>query len=279
LPSKDFEEHYNSREKPMSYENILFEIRDGVGILTFNRPKALNALNPATLDEVEDVLERAAGDDSIRVLVFTGAGEKAFVAGADINEFASMNPLSARLFAEKGQEIFFKIERLPKPVIACVNGFALGGGCEIAMSCDFIYASDKARFGQPEVNLGLIPGFGGTQRLSRLVGRAKAKELCMTAEMIDAMQAKELGLVAKVFPADRLLDETMKAARSLASKSAGVLRSIKKVIDSGADMDLKNGCALEAEAFGVCFGSQDMREGVAAFLEKRKPEFKGTLSR
>jgi enoyl-CoA hydratase len=263
----------------MSYENILFEVRDGVGILTFNRPKALNALNPATLDEVAHILDRVARDDSIRVLVLTGAGEKAFVAGADINEFNSMNPLSARLFAEKGQGIFFEIERLPKPVIACVNGFALGGGCEIAMSCDFIYASDKARFGQPEVNLGLIPGFGGTQRLSRLVGRAKAKELCMTAEIIDAQQAKDLGLVAKVFPAEQLLDETMKAARSLASKSAVVLRSIKKVIDGGADIDLKNGCALEAEAFGVCFGSEDMREGVAAFLEKRKPVFKGSLSK
>jgi enoyl-CoA hydratase len=263
----------------MSYENILFEVRDGVGILTFNRPKALNALNPATLDEVADVLKRAAGDDSIRVLVLTGAGEKAFVAGADINEFNSLNPLSARLFAEKGQGIFFEIERLPKPVIACVNGFALGGGCEMAMSCDFIYASDKARFGQPEVNLGLIPGFGGTQRLSRLVGRAKAKELCMTAEMIDAQQARDLGLVAKVFPAEQLLDETMKTARALASKSAVVLRSIKKVIDSGADIDLKNGCALEAEAFGVCFGSTDMREGVSAFLEKRKPVFKGSLSK
>ncbi len=263
----------------MSYSNILFEVRDGVGILTFNRPKALNALNAETLDEVADLVDRVAMDESVHVLVLTGAGEKAFVAGADINEFKSMNPLSARLFAEKGQEIFFEIERLPKPVIACVNGFALGGGCELAMSCDFIYASEKARFGQPEANLGLIPGFGGTQRLARLVGRAKAKELCMTAEIIDARQAKDLGLVAKVFPAEQLLDETMKAARSLALKSAAVMRSIKKVIDSGADIDLRNGCALEAEAFGVCFGGEDMREGVAAFLEKRKPEFKGSLSK
>jgi len=263
----------------MSYENIIFEIREGVGILTFNRPKALNALNPATLNEVADVIDRAARDETIRVLVLTGAGEKAFVAGADINEFKSMNPLSARLFAEKGHGIFFEIERLSKPVIACVNGFALGGGCEIAMSCDFIYASDKARFGQPEVNLGLIPGFGGTQRLSRLVGRAKAKELCMTGEIIDAQQAKDLGLVAKVFPAEQLLDETMKVARALSSKSPSVLRSLKKIIDSGADIDLRNGCVLEAEAFGVCFGSEDMREGVSAFLEKRKPEFKGTLSK
>jgi len=263
----------------MNYENILFEIQDGIGLLTFNRPKALNALNPATLDEVADVVGRAAREDEIRVLVLTGAGDRAFVAGADITEFPKLNPLSARLFAEKGQETFFQIELLPKPVIACVNGFALGGGCEIAMSCDFIYASDKARFGQPEVNLGLIPGFGGTQRLSRMVGRAKAKELCMTGDMIDAQQAKELGLVAKVFPADQLLDETMKVARALASKSPGVLRSLKRVVNCGVDLDLRNGCALEAEAFGVCFGSEDMREGVSAFLEKRKPQFKGSLTK
>ncbi len=249
----------------MNYENILFEIHDGVGVLTFNRPKVLNALSHSTLDEVADVIGRAALEDAIRVLVFTGAGDKAFVAGADINEFTRLNPLSARFFAEKGQRIFFDIEQLPKPVIACVNGFALGGGCEIAMSCDFIYASDKARFGQPEVNLGLIPGFGGTQRLSRLVGRARAKELCMTGEMIDAQQAKDLGLVAKVFPADQLFDETMKVARTLASKSMAVLRSIKKVIDSGADVDLRNACALEAEAFGVCFRNRGYAGGRRRF--------------
>lgn len=261
----------------MSYANILFEVQDGIAVLTFNRPKALNALNADTLDEVADAVERVRGDETIRVLVLTGAGEKAFVAGADISGFGAMNCLSARLFAEKGQDLFFKIEQLPKPVIACVNGFALGGGCEIAMSCDFIYASDKARFGQPEVNLGLIPGFGGTQRLSRLIGRAKAKELCMTAEIIDAQQAKDLGLVAKVFPADQLIAETMKVAGALASKPVSVLRSLKKVIDCGSDIDLRSACALEAESFGVCFGSEDMREGVSAFLEKRKPEFKGSL--
>ena len=174
----------------MNYANILFEAQDGIAVLTFNRPKALNALNSETLDEVADAVERLRLDDALRVLILTGAGDRAFVAGADISGFSSMNSLSARLFAEKGQDVFFRIEQLPKPVIACVNGFALGGGCEIAMSCDFIYASDKAKFGQPEVNLGLIPGFGGTQRLSRLVGRAKAKELCMTGEIIDAQQAQ-----------------------------------------------------------------------------------------
>lgn len=261
----------------MAYENILFEVQDRVGVLTFNRPKALNALNPKTLDEVDSVVERVRRDDEVRVLVLTGAGEKAFVAGADISEFPKMNPLQARLFAERGHEVFFKLEQLPKPVIACVNGFALGGGCEIAMSCDFIYASDKAKFGQPEVNLGVIPGFGGTQRLARLIGRAKAKELCMTAEMIDAQQAKELGLAAKVFAADQLMEETMKVAKFLATRSPAVLRSIKQVVDRGMDVDLRSGCALEAEAFGICFAGQDAREGVAAFLEKRKPEFKGNL--
>lgn len=263
----------------MNYENILFQIHDGVGVLTFNRPKVMNALNPSTLEETDDAVGRAARDDAIRVLVLTGAGDKAFVAGADINEFLKFNPLSARLFAEKGQGVLFGIEQVPKPVIACVNGFALGGGCEIAMACDFIYASDRARFGQPEVNLGLIPGFGGTQRLSRLVGRAKAKEICMTGDMIDAQQAKDLGLVAGVFPSDQLFDETMKVARKLASNSATALRSIKKIIDCGADVDLRNGCALEVEAFGACFGSEDMREGVSAFLEKRKPQFKGSLTK
>ncbi len=263
----------------MSYQNILFQIQDGVGVLTFNRPNVMNALNPATLEEASDAVGQAARDENVRVLVLTGAGDKAFVAGADINEFVKLNPLSARALADKGQGVLFEIERLPKPVIACVNGFALGGGCEIAMACDFIYASDKARFGQPEINLGLIPGFGGTQRLSRLIGRAKTKELCMTGEMIDAQQAKDLGLVAKVFPSEQLLDETMKIARLLCAKSAAALASIKRVVDCGAQVDLRSGCTLEAEAFGVCFGGEDMREGVSAFLEKRKPGFKGSLTR
>lgn len=262
----------------MGYENILFEAADGVGVLTFNRPKALNALTTNTLEEVKEVVESIALAREIRVLVLTGAGDKAFVAGADITGFQTLNPLQARHFAELGQEVFFKLEHLPQPVIACVNGFALGGGCEIAMACDFIYASEKARFGQPEVNLGLIPGFGGTQRLARMVGRAKAKELCMTGEAIDAQQARELGLVAKVFPTEQLLDETLKAAKLLAGKAPGVLRSIKQVINRGLDVDLKTGCAIEAEAFGLCFASQDAQEGVSAFLEKRKPNFKGSLT-
>jgi enoyl-CoA hydratase len=258
----------------LPYENILFEVQDGVGVLTLNRPKALNTLNSKTLDELSDVIARIARDNDVRALVLTGAGEKAFAAGADITEFSRMSPLQARQFSTKAQEIFFALERLPRPVIACVNGFALGGGCELAMSCDFIYASDRAKFGQPEANLGLLPGFGGTQRLPRLIGVAKAKELCMTGEFIDAQQAKELGLVAKVFAADQLVAETMKVARALA-KGPASLSAIKRVINRGAEVDLKSGCALEAEAFGLNFANQDSREGIVAFLEKRKPEFKG----
>ena len=261
----------------MAYDNILFEVRDGVGVLTFNRPKSLHALNEKTLDEFAEVIEHVRGDESVRVLVLTGAGDKAFVAGADIKRFQQMNPFTARLFVEKGQEICFRIEALPIPVIACVNGFAFGGGCELAMSCDFIYASETARFGQPEINLGLMPGFGGSQRLSRLVGRAKAKELCMTGEAIDARQAMEIGLASRVFPADRLVEETMKVAKDLAIRSQLALRAIKIAVDRGADVDLKSGCSLEAEAVGLCFGSRDAREGIAAFVEKRQPHFQGSL--
>ncbi len=262
----------------MAFENILFDVQDQVALVTINRPKSLNALNPATLEELGEAVRRVRQDDALRILVLTGAGDKAFVAGADISEFPKMNPLQARLFAQKGQDVFFGLEDLPKPVIACVNGFALGGGLELAMSCDFIYASEKAKFGQPEINLGILPGFGGTQRLARLVGRAKAKELCMTGEMIDAATALQLGLVAKVFPAETLLEETLKVAKAMAAKSALALRAIKAVVDRGVDADLKTGCTLEVEAFGLCFASEDAREGALAFLEKRKPQFKGSFT-
>jgi enoyl-CoA hydratase len=261
----------------MSYENILFEVKDNVGILTINRPKVLNALNPKTLDEIEDVIDKIYKENLARVLIITGAGDKAFVAGADISEFPKMNSLKAKLFAKKGQDIFFKIENLPIPVIACVNGYALGGGCELAMSCDFIYASEKAKFGQPEINLGIIPGFGGTQRLARLIGRAKAKELCMTGIQISAQEAKELGLVAQIFKPEELMDKTMEIAKSMSKKSMVALRAIKEVINKGTEVDLYTGCALEVEAFATSFSSEDAKEGATAFLEKRKPEFKGSL--
>jgi len=261
----------------MSYENILFEVKDNVGILTINRPKVLNALNPKTLDEIEDVIDKIYKENLARVLIITGSGDKAFVAGADISEFPKMNSLEAKLFAKKGQDIFFKIENLPIPVIACVNGYALGGGCELAMSCDFIYASEKAKFGQPEINLGIIPGFGGTQRLARLIGRAKAKELCMTGIQISAQEAKELGLVTQIFKPEELMDKTMEIAKSMSKKSMVALRAIKEVINKGTEVDLYTGCALEVEAFATSFSSEDAKEGATAFLEKRKPEFKGSL--
>lgn len=261
----------------MSYENITYEVQENVAVLTFNRPQVLNALNPATVDEVFDVVHKIRKDDNVRVLVLTGAGEKAFVAGADVSEFPKMNPLQAKQFSEKGHKTFSALEDLPVPVIACVNGFALGGGCEIAMSCDFVYASENAQFGQPEINLGVIPGFGGTQRLSRLVGRAKAKELCMTGNQISAQEAKGLGLVAQVFSAEELWEKTMKTAQSIAKKGCVALRAIKETINGGMEVDLKSGCALETESFLACFCSPDAKEGAQAFLEKRKPNFKGTF--
>lgn len=259
------------------FENILFEVTEKVGVLTINRRKALNALSVKTLEELKFVINEIANGRNIHVVVITGAGEKAFVAGADITEFPKMTPLQARRYSEAGQEVFFQLEQLPIPVIACVNGFALGGGCEIAMSCDFIYASEKAKFGQPEINLGILPGFGGTQRLARLIGRSRAKELCMTGTLITAQQAYELGLVSKVFSPDCLFEETMKVAKALATKSQSALRAIKQVIDFGVNVDLKSGCAFESEAFGVIFSGRDMREGVSAYLEKREPAFAGTL--
>ncbi len=261
----------------MSYENILFEVKDGVGVLTINRPKVLNALNPDTLSEIGDVVSKVKIDDSVRVLVVTGAGDKAFVAGADISEFPKMTPLQAKVFSEKGHNVLFELENLPIPTIACVNGFALGGGCELALACDFIYASEKARFGQPEINLGIMPGFGGTQRLARLIGKAKAKELCMTGAQITAQEAKGLGIVAQVFPHEELFNKTMEIAVSLAKKSKVALRQIKQTIDRGFDVDLKAGCSLEIESFALTFASSDAKEGTQAFLEKRKPNFKGSF--
>ena len=262
----------------MAYENIELEIQDGVAVVTINRPKVLNALNPDTLQELDKAIAEVRANQDARVLVITGAGDKAFVAGADISEFPKMNSLQARMFAEKGQQVFFQLEELPIPVIACVNGFTLGGGCEMAMSCDFIYASDQAKFGQPEINLGIIPGFGGTQRLARLVGRAKAKELCMTGDQISAQEAKELGLVAQVFPHAELKETVLKAAKKIAAKGRVSLRAVKQVVDRGVEVDLKTGCAYEVEAFATSFASQDAKEGATAFLEKRKPDFKGTFS-
>jgi enoyl-CoA hydratase len=246
-----------------------------VAVIKFNRPKALNAVNPDVIREMNDAIEEIEQDPAVKVLVLTGEGDKAFVAGADISHMVNLTPLQSREFSRAGQEMLYRIEHLPIPVIACVNGFALGGGIEIAMGCDFIYASEKAKFGQPEITLGIIPGFGGTQRLSRLVGKAMAKELCMTGALIGAQEAKEIGLVNRVFPADALWDETMKAAKKIASMGKASLRAAKECIDRGLNVDLKEGCMLESDNFALCMSSPDGKEGMSAFLEKRKPEFKG----
>ncbi len=262
----------------MAYETIIFEKQDNIAVIKFNRPKALNAISPEVVKEMNQALDQVEADKGIKVLILTGEGEKAFVAGADISVMVNFSPLEAREFSREGQELLFRLETLPIPVIACVNGFALGGGTEIAMACDFIYASENAKFGQPEINLGIIPGFGGTQRLSRLVGKAMAKELCMTGVIISAKEAKEIGLVNKVLPRDKLWEETLNTAKVIASKGKVSLRAVKQCIDRGYDVDLHSGCFMESDAFGICMASPDGKEGLSAFLEKRKPNFKGELS-
>jgi enoyl-CoA hydratase len=256
----------------MSYETLLFDVEGPIGILTFNRPDKLNAMSSQVLAEFAAVLDRVKGDPEIRVLLLTGSG-RAFMAGADIKEFLRLDALGAREFAQKTHEVFLQIGQLEVPVIACVNGFALGGGMELSMSCDFIYASEEAKFGQPEINLGIIPGWGGTQRLPRLVGKGTAKELCMTGRMITAEEALRIGLVARVFPAATLMEECRKVAGALAAKGRVALRSAKQVIDRGFDVDLRTGCSLEIDAWALCFASPDAKEGATAFLEKRPPKF------
>ena len=259
----------------MSYQYMLFEVKDKVALVTFNRPDAMNALNPDVMIEFGDILDKIRNDDNVAAVVLTGAGDKAFVAGADIKAMMVMNPLTARNFSALGQEVILKLESLPQPVIAAVNGFALGGGCEIAMGCDFIYASEKARFGQPEINLAIVPGFGGTQRLPRLVGKNLAKELCLTGDMIGAAEAKEIGLVNKVFPPGEVLEAALKTAAGIAAKSRVTVRGIKNLIDRGYQVELRTGLAMESETFGAIRGGLDAQEGLSAFAEKRKPDFKG----
>jgi len=261
----------------MSYDNIIYELVDDIGTITFNRPKSLNALNDALLDELSSALDDIASDENIRVLVLTGSGEKSFVAGADIKEISQNSPLTGRRVSTKGQDIFFKLESLSIPVIAAVNGFALGGGCEIALACDFIYASEKARFGLPEITLGLIPGYGGTQRLARLIGKNMAKEMIFTGKMISASEAKDIGLVNQVCPPVNLMEAVMETAKSIASKGRFSLEAAKRVVNSGFEVDLNSGFKIESDAFGLCFASVDAKEGTNAFLEKRAAKFEGKL--
>ncbi len=261
----------------MAYKNIIFNVENGIATITFNRPEVLNALNEASLHEFSNALDAVASDEDIRVLVLTGAGEKSFIAGADITEFLRFNVLKAKLFAETGHGVVNRLQELPIPVIAAVNGFALGGGCEVILGCDFIYAAENAMFGLPEINLGIIPGFGGTQRLPRLVGKNIAKEMIFTGKMISAAEAHAVGLVNTVCSQDQLMGEVMKTAATMASKGRASLRSAKQAINSGLDADLKTGCRIEVDAFAICLSSSDAKEGTQAFLEKRKANFKGTL--
>lgn len=259
----------------MAYENIRVEFEDYLVILTIDRPKALNAFNSKTLQELELALRFLAHSTQFRALIVTGAGDKAFVAGADISEMAKFTPSEARDFTGIGHRVFHLMESLSIPTIAAVNGFALGGGCEFALCCDLIYASEKAKFGLPEVGLGVIPGFGGTQRLTRLVGRVRAKEIIFTGDMITAGKAKEIGIVLDTVPHEKLMDHCRAVAAKMAQKAPLALANAKRIIEFGADGDLRSANELERQGFSMLFGSEDQREGMRAFLEKRQPLFKG----
>jgi enoyl-CoA hydratase len=258
-----------------TFDNLLVERDGGVATITINRPKVLNALNSQTLDELRRAILALKADDAVRCVIVTGAGEKSFVAGADINELSVQTPVSGRDHALSGQHILDLIENLGKPVIAAINGFALGGGCELAMACTLRIAADTARLGQPEINLGLIPGYAGSQRLARLIGRGRAMELLLTGDHVTAAEAHRLGLVNRVVPAAELMNETRKLAAALASKAPVAARYIIDAVNKGLDMSFADGQMFEATLFGLVASTEDMREGTRAFLEKRKPEFKG----
>lgn len=258
----------------MNFKNLLFEVSNNIAIVTLNRPEKLNALNNETIDELLSCFTNIKNDKDIHVVILTGSGEKAFVAGADISELNKLNPISAKAFAEKGQNVFNLIENLGKPVIAAINGFALGGGCELALACHIRFASDRAKFGQPEVNLGIIPGYGGTQRLTRLVGSGRAAELILSGDMIDAEEAYRIGLVNKIFSPEELLNHSKSFAGKIASKGQIAISMALKAIVSCDEVSQSEGQNLESSLFAICCGTDDFKEGTSAFLEKRKPIFK-----
>ena len=259
----------------MPFENIRTENKDSILIVTIDRPKVLNALNAQTVEELRLAFKQAREDDEVHCVILTGAGEKAFVAGADISELAQMTPITGKNIAEKGQRTFLSIERFPKPVIAAINGFALGGGCELALACHIRIASEKAQLGLPEVTLGIIPGYGGTQRMARLLGKGKALELILTGDRIGAAEAERIGLVNKVVPAEQLMSTAEEMARKIASRGPLAIRAAVEAVMSGSEMPFAEGQFLEATLFGLLASTEDMKEGMGAFLEKRQANFKG----
>ena len=258
----------------MNYQTILFTIENGICTITINRPDKLNALNKQVFTDLDAAIDEVHNNAEIKSAIITGAGAKAFVAGADITEFAGLNKEEAMTLAKRGQDVFFKIENSKKPIVAAVNGFALGGGCELAMACHFRLASENAKFGQPEVNLGLIPGYGGTQRLTQLIGKGRAMEMLISANMIDANTALQYGLVNYVVPAEELLNKTTTILELINSKAPLAVAACIKAANAVFD-ETTNGYQTEIDAFGECFITEDMKEGTTAFLEKRKAEFKG----
>ena len=256
-------------------KNIRWEVENEIGILTIQRPSALNALNYDTMIEIEEVMDKVVSDSSIKAVIITGEGEKSFVAGADIAYMQDLSAVEGYKWGEIGQRVFQKIEDLPQPVIAAVNGFALGGGCELAMACDIRFASYTAKFGQPEVTLGITAGFGGTQRLPRLVGKGRAKELLFAGTMISAEEAYRIGLVNKVFSQSELMNEAKIFANKISQIAPVAVQATKMAVNRGMDMDLRSGIAFEASLFGMTFSTEDQSEGMSAFLEKRKADFKG----
>ena len=259
----------------MEYQTLLFEIKDAIAVITINRPDKLNALNDQVMADLAAVAERVATGDDIRGAILTGAGPKAFVAGADIGDLAKQGPFDGKARALRGQAVLRRLETCGKPVIAAVNGFALGGGCELAMACHLRIASENAKFGQPEVRLGIAPGYGGTQRLPRLVGKGVALELILTGETIDAQEAHRIGLVNKVVPAAELLAEAEKLLRGILAMGPLAVRLALEAVDQGLEMSLDEGLLLEANHFGLLAATHDMKEGLGAFLEKRAPRFEG----